>query len=109
MSRSDAEFVPHSAIDYNATGIDSSDVDALNVALGYHKRQSVDCNNRPSDIAARAVCGPDFVDMANKGWGPAVAAMPQFDHARYDGNAFSCYPEFGGEYPAGCALESSMC
>lgn len=82
---------------YNATGIDSSDLDTLDAALGLRKR-AVDCNNRPNDINGIAACGPRFLDMANNGWGPAVEAMPQFDSARLDSGHFSCYPEFAGEF-----------
>jgi len=75
----------------NAPYILSSDVGNLTAHFGpgLEKRQSGDCGERP----ANSICGPDFVDMGNKGWGPALAAMPQWNHARLPGGEKSCYPE----------------
>jgi hypothetical protein len=73
----------------NAPYILSSDVGNLTAHFGLDKRQSGDCGERP----ANSICGPDFVDMGNKGWGPALAAMPQWNHARLTAGERSCYPE----------------
>lgn len=37
---------------------------------------------------------------SDKGWGPALAAMPMFNFARIDGNQGTCYPE-GAKNAAG--------
>ncbi|CAN9161512.1 unnamed protein product [Alternaria sp. RS040] len=56
--------------------IDQSDISNLTAQLGLEKRQA-GCGGRPSGVSGIAICGPDFVNMGDKGWGPALAAMPQ--------------------------------
>jgi hypothetical protein len=89
--------VDASTIDWNAPYIHHSDVGNLTAHLGLDKRQAVDCANRPGDVNGNAICGPRFVDMGSRTddrWGPAVEAMPQFNHAKYNGIERSCYPSF---------------
>jgi len=95
-------YVHNSAIDWNAPAIDNRDIANL-TALGLHKRQEVDCNNRPGDISGIAICGSRFIDMGGRDddkWGPALEAMPQWNHARLNDVERSCYPESGAN-PAG--------
>jgi hypothetical protein len=86
-----------STIDWNAPHVHHSDVGNLTAHLGPNKRQAVDCANRPGTVNDIAICGSRFVDMGSRiddRWGPAVEAMPQFNHARYNDVERSCYPSF---------------
>jgi hypothetical protein len=85
-------FQSLSEIDFNAPQIDHRDIGNLTAHLGLEKRQN-GCGNRPGDVSGIAICGTDFVDMGSKGWGPALAAMPQYNHARLNDVEKSCYPE----------------
>ncbi|CAN9177883.1 unnamed protein product [Alternaria alternata] len=83
-----SKFKPRSDINY----IDQSDISNLTAQLGLEKRQA-GCGGRPSGVSGIAICGPDFVNMGDKGWGPALAAMPQWNHARLNDFERPCYPE----------------
>jgi len=82
-------FQSFSEVESNVPYILSSDVGNLTAHVGLEKRQA--CGGGQPN--ANAICGPDFVDMGNKGWGPALAAMPQWNHARLNSVEQSCYPE----------------
>ncbi|KAI5374118.1 hypothetical protein J4E82_007112 [Alternaria postmessia] len=83
-----SKFKPRSDVNY----IDQSDISNLTAQLGLEKRQA-GCGGRPSGVSGIAICGPDFVNMGDKGWGPALAAMPQWNHARLNDFERPCYPE----------------
>jgi hypothetical protein len=90
-------YMDVSEINHNARFVHSSDVGNLTAHLGLDKRQDDYCVNRPGNVNDIAICGPRFVDMGsrtNDHWGPAVEAMPQFNHARYNDVERSCYPSF---------------
>jgi hypothetical protein len=97
IEKPEGPYIEASEINYNAPFIHSSDVGNLTTHLGLDKRQAVDCANRPGNVNGIAICGPRFVDMGARvddRWGPAVEAMPQFNHARYNNVERSCYPSF---------------